>query len=83
MNNKMSDVRNHLVQMLELLGSTAPDHPVPGDLIERAKASALVAGQYISAVKVEIEARRLYADYSARDTGEVDAVPRLTREGGR
>jgi len=80
-NNKMSDVRDHLVSMLELLGDTDPDHPVPADLIERAKASALVAGQYISAVKVEIEARRMYADHTASDGGEVGAVPRLTREG--
>ena len=74
MKNKLSDVRDHLVVMLEHLGDTTPDHKPPEDLIERAKATALVAGQYIAAVKTEIEARKLYAEYGG-NPGEVDAVP--------
>jgi hypothetical protein len=53
--NKMSDVRNHLVAMLEALG----DDSVGANTIERAKATALVAGTYINAVKTEIDAIRL------------------------
>lgn len=55
MKNKMGDVRDHLVSMLEQLG----DPEVKAEVIERAKATALVAGQYITAVKVEMDALRL------------------------
>jgi hypothetical protein len=55
MKNKMSDVRDHLVAMLEQLG----DPEVKAEVIERAKATALVAGTYISAVKTEIDALRM------------------------
>jgi len=55
MKNKMTDVRDHLVVMLEQLG----DPEVKSEVIERAKATALVAGQYISAVRVEMDALRL------------------------
>lgn len=58
MKNKMSDVRDHLVAMLEQLG----DPDVKPEVIERAKATALVAGTYISAVKTEIDALRLADD---------------------
>jgi hypothetical protein len=58
MKNKMSDVRDHLVAMLEQLG----DPDVKSEVIERAKATALVAGTYISAVKTEIDALRLADD---------------------
>lgn len=78
MKNTLHDVRTLLVAQLEALGPDA-EH-VPHDIIERAKASAIVAQQYIAAVKVEVDARRLYADYSISDVGEVAAVPRLTTE---
>lgn len=55
MKNKMADVRDHLVVMLEELGDKEAD----AKTIERAKATALVADKYIAAVKVEIDARRL------------------------
>lgn len=55
MRNKMSDVRDHLVAMLEQLG----DADVGAEVIERAKATSLVANSYISAVKVEIDAIRM------------------------
>jgi len=58
MKNKMSDVRDHLVAMLEQLG----DPEVSVEVVERAKATALVAGTYISAVKTEIDALRLADD---------------------
>lgn len=55
MKNKIADVRDHLVAMLEALGEDDADSVV----IERAKATALVADKYIGAVKVEIDARRI------------------------
>lgn len=58
MKNRMGDVRDHLVAMLEQLGENEADEKT----IERAKATALVADKYIAAVKVEIDARRLLAD---------------------
>ena len=58
MKNKMSDVRDHLVAMLEQLG----DPEVKAEVIERAKATALVAGTYISAVKTELDAYRLHEE---------------------
>lgn len=53
MKNKMSDVRDHLVAMLEALA----DPDAKPDVVERAKATSLVATTYIAAVKVEIDAR--------------------------
>lgn len=50
----MSDVRNHLVSMMELLG----DKEVDAQVIERAKAVAALAQTYTNTVKVEIDARR-------------------------
>jgi hypothetical protein len=67
MKNKMGDVRNHLVAMLELLG----DDKCTPEVIERAKATSLVAGTYIAAVKTEIDALRL-ADEINRLPSSVD-----------
>lgn len=58
MKNKLSDVRNHLVAMLESLG----DPEVKETVIERAKVTALVADKYIAAVKVEVDACRIAAE---------------------
>ena len=55
MRNKLSDVKDHLVAMLEQLG----DENVQSEVIERAKATSLVAGTYISALKTELDALRL------------------------
>jgi hypothetical protein len=51
----MADVRNHLVAMMELLGSddVKPEH------LDRAKAISELAQTYTNTVKVEIDARRL------------------------
>lgn len=78
MKTTLHDVRTLLVAQLEALSPDAEN--VPDDIIERAKASALVAKQFIAAVKAEVDARRLYADYSIGVMGEVAAVPRLTME---
>ncbi|AFC85423.1 hypothetical protein [Frateuria aurantia] len=69
MKNKMSDVRDHLVAMLESLG----DPESNPEVIERAKATALVAGTYINAVKVEIDAIRL-ADEVGQLPAAIDAT---------
>lgn len=58
MKNKLSDVRNHLVAMLESLA----DPDVGAEVIERAKVASQVAGVYIAGVKVEVDACRVAAD---------------------
>lgn len=58
MKNKMADVRNHLIAMLEELG----DPKAGREVVERAKATSLVAGTFISAVKCEMDAIRLHDD---------------------
>jgi hypothetical protein len=58
MKNKLSDVRNHLVAMLESLA----DPEVNAEVIERAKVTAQVAGVYIAGIKVEVDACRVAAD---------------------
>lgn len=65
MKNKMADVRNHLVAMLEELG----DKDCKPETVERAKAMSQVAGTYIGAVKVELDALRL-----AAETGHLPAA---------
>ena len=74
MKNKMGDVRDHLVAMLEQLG----DPEVKAEVIDRAKASALVAGQYIAAVRVEMDALRLADEIGCMPTA-LDPAPALER----
>ena len=59
MKNRVSDVRNHLVAMLELLGDDTRSTDEMAQAIERAKATASIAGTYIAAVRVEIDAIRV------------------------
>lgn len=59
MKNKLSDVRDHLVAMLE---SLAEKDASEAD-IKKAQVGALVADKYIASVKVEIEARKLMAEH--------------------
>lgn len=73
MKNKVSDVRDHLVAMLELLG----DRDADASVVERAKVSALVAGQYIAAVRVEMDALKLAHDIGQLPTS-VDAGRAIT-----
>jgi hypothetical protein len=72
MKNKMGDVRDHLVAMLEALG----DADVKPDIIERAKATALVANTYITAVRTEIDALRL-ADEIGQLPAAIEAAKRI------
>lgn len=76
MKNKVSDVRNHLVAMLEALGDESADPEKMAATIERAKATSMVAGTYISAVKVELDAIRLMDD-TGRMASSVGDVPVL------
>ncbi|WP_313415505.1 hypothetical protein [Stenotrophomonas sp.] len=69
MKNKVSDVRDHLVAMLERLGDDDLSAEQMGQVIERAKASTIVATTYIGAVKVELDAIRL-----AHETGNLTAA---------
>ncbi|MEF9875155.1 MAG: hypothetical protein RR778_15790 [Glutamicibacter sp.] len=62
MKNKVSDVRDHLVAMLERLGDDSLSAEDMGLVIERAKTSTMVATTYIGAVKVELDAIRLMGD---------------------
>lgn len=66
MKNKVSDVRDHLVAMLERLGDDDLSAEQMGQVIERAKATTIVATTYIGAVKVELDAIRL-----AHETGNL------------
>lgn len=77
MKNKMADVRDHLVAMLEELG----DKETGNEAVERAKATALVADKYIAAVKVEIDARRLLADNGQELPPALEVEPARPRLG--
>lgn len=59
MKNKVSDVRDHLVAMLERLDDDNLTVEEMNQVIERAKTTTLVATTYIGAVKVELDAIRL------------------------
>lgn len=58
MKNKVEDVRNHLVAMMEEIG----DKNAGDEALERAKTMSQLAGAYVQAVKVEIDAIRLLDD---------------------
>lgn len=62
MKNKVSDVRNHLVAMMELLGSESLSPEEQASALERAKAMSGLAQQYVTAVRVELDAIKLYDD---------------------
>jgi len=81
MKNRMEDVRNHLVAMLEALG----DSDCKPEDIARAKATSDVAQTFINAVKVEVDARNALgvrdlpsaiADVPAIDGGNVRRLAR-------
>lgn len=81
MKNKIEDVRNHLVAMMEALGD---DNVQPEEMarrIERAKTMSLLTDKYIGAVKVEIDGARLLHDTgllptSISEPGEPPKLPR-------
>ncbi|MCD9087389.1 hypothetical protein [Stenotrophomonas sp. SY1] len=72
MKNKVSDVRDHLVAMLENLGDDTASPEKMALTIERAKATSLVANTYIGAVKVELDAIELHHEVG-RTTVAVEA----------
>jgi hypothetical protein len=69
MKNRLSDVRDHLVVMLEMLA----EKDVSEAELKKAQIGALVADKYIAAVKVEIEGRKLMAEHGDR-AGEIAAL---------
>lgn len=57
MKNKISDVRNHLVAMMEELGDMqGHDSDVVKNAVSRAQAMSTLATTYISGVRVEMDA---------------------------
>lgn len=60
MKNKVADVRNHLVMVMESLNNEDATPEQAASAIERAKAMSLVTSQYIAAVKVELDAIKLF-----------------------
>lgn len=54
MKNRMQDVRDHMVQMMEALN----DKDCTPDMVERAKATAQLAQTFTNSVKVELEYRK-------------------------
>ena len=80
MKNKVSDVRNHLVAVMEALNdeSATPDERAAA--IERAKAMSNLSAQFVAGVRVEIDAARLMHETgllpSAVDSPQdMDALP--------
>ena len=62
MKNKMSDVRNHLVAMMERLSEEDLSADAVAKEVEKAKALSGLAKEYTSNVKLELDARRLVAE---------------------
>lgn len=75
MKNKISDVRNHLVAMLEELG----DKDAGAEVLERAKMMTQVAGAYVQCVKVELDGIELFDEIGR--TASVIELPALQRTG--
>lgn len=78
MKNKVSDVRDHLVAMLEALGEEGVAAEEMDRRIERAKATSNVAGQYVALVKVECDAVRLF-DETGLLPGSVETPAAIER----
>lgn len=80
MKNKVEDVRNHIVEMMELLG----DKDIPAEemtsRIERARTVSQLAASYTGLVKVEIDAIRLMDD-TGRLPGSVAEPAVVPRNG--
>lgn len=70
----MKDVRDYLLKQMAELANSDATHDEQVAIIERAKASSQVASTYISAVKAEIDAIRLF-DETGRLPLSVDAPP--------
>ena len=72
MKNKMQDVRNHLVAMMESLA----DREVAGDVIDRAKTTSMLANSYVQAVRCELDALKLYDETKLLPTA-IESEPRM------
>lgn len=81
MKNKIDDVRNHLVTVMEALNEEGADAETMARTIEKAKAMSSVATSYINAVKVELDAIRL-ADEVGMLPGSVEAPLKCDRNRG-
>lgn len=84
MKNKVQDVRNLVVAMMELLDTNEGTTEEMAQRIERAKATAMLAGQYTSLVKLEIDAVRLMSETgllpaSVEQPSDVGNVRRIGR----
>jgi hypothetical protein len=62
MKNRVEDVRNLVVAMMELLDENDVSPEEMASRIERAKTTSQLAGQFAGLVKVEIDAARLLHD---------------------
>ena len=80
MKNKVSDVRNHLVAMLEALGEDNVPAEEMTQRIARAKATSEVAGQYVATVRVELDAIKVM-DETNLLPGSVDQPQQVTVQG--
>jgi hypothetical protein len=81
MKNKIEDVRNHLVTVMEALNEEGSDAETMARTIEKAKAMSNVATSYINAVKVELDAICL-ADEVGMLPGSVTAPLQCDRNRG-
>lgn len=82
MKNKVSDVRDHLVAMLEALSEESVPAEKMALTIERAKATSLVATTYIATVKTELDAIQLFDDIG-RTTDAITPPPPRALPGAR
>lgn len=79
MKNKMQDVRDHLVAMMESLA----DREVSPEVIERAKTTSMLANSYVQSVRCELDALKLY-DETKLLPAAIGSEPRIrVLEGGR
>lgn len=76
----MKDVRNYLLKQLAELADSDATPDEQAQVVERAKASSLVASTYIQAVKTEIDAIRVL-DETGRLPVAVEAPPVQRRDG--
>ena len=76
MKNKMGDVRDHLVAMMERLG----DKDCTADDLARAKALSELAQTYTNTVKVEVDARKLLQPNELPESIATPARPRLVAD---
>lgn len=81
MKNKVSDVRDHLVAMMERLSDDDLSPEQMESTIERAKASSALAAQYSNLVRQELEAVRLFQETTVVPTC-IDA-PKTEAPAGR